>query len=142
MGRADIKNQILNRKERARFCTKYIQDQPEIKKEEFDQVFTEYFCAKLLLEICDINTDDFYELCQISVKKNGKLREEAVDEALIASKCGGATTAMSKKVLFLLAVNEEFQCQITSEQSIEIDTFTKLKETVYEALMKGRKKNA
>ena len=141
MKRVEIKNQILNKKERSGFCAKYIQDHPEMTKTEFDQVFTEYFCAKLLLEACDVRTDDFYELCQISVRKTAKLREEAEDEALIASKCGGATTAMSKKILFLLAVNEAFHCQITPEQSMETDTFTKLKATVYEALSKGRERN-
>ena len=60
------------------------------------------------------------------------------DAALTASRCGGATTAMNKKVLFLLSVNREYSIQITPEESMKIDTFTQLKKLVYEKVILNR----
>ena len=85
-------------------------------------------CAKFLLEPEEITTDNFYEICQISAEKAAKRPHGELDAAEAASKCGGATTAMNKKILFLLAVNREYGI------SVRIDTFTQLCDCIYQKL--------
>ena len=84
-----------------------------------------------MLEPSELITDDFYEICKLSAEKSSSLPKGMLDAAELASKCGGATTAMNKKVLFLLEVNRVFGINITAEESVQVETFTQLKQLVY-----------
>ena len=89
-----------------------------------------------MLQPQEVVTDNFYEICQLSADKASHLPKGMLDAAELASKCGGATTAMNKKVLFFLAVNRELQVEINAEESVAVDTFTQLKQLVYSKLQK------
>ena len=138
--RKDIKNKLLQKKESAAVCVDQILQHKDLSYELFEEYFTEYLCNKFLLEKNEIDTDDFYRICEYSVEKITGLPKAQKDAALTASRCGGATTAMNKKVLFLLAVNREYGIQITAEESMKIDTFTQLKKLVYKKVGNNDKK--
>ena len=93
-----------------------------------------YLCEKFLLTPEELTTDNFYEICQLSAEKASNLPKGLLDASELASKCGGATTAMNKKVLFLLAVNREYGIVINADESVRIETFTELKRLVYDKL--------
>ena len=100
----------------------------------FSELFTLYLCNKFMLTPEELTTDNFYEICQLSAEKASNLPKGLLDASELASKCGGATTAMNKKVLFLLAVNREYGIVINADESVRIETFTELKRLVYDKL--------
>ncbi len=132
--RKDIKEQILEKKKSAARYADFILKKENLSREEFDRAFTMYLCEKFMLEPAEITTDNFYEICQLSADKAANLPKGALDAAELASKCGGATTAMNKKVLFLLAVNREYGITIAAEESVKVETFSELKELVWRKL--------
>jgi len=135
--RKDIKNKILQLKESAQECADSILEQPDLSYEAFDCLFTRYLCNKFMLQPQEVVTDNFYEICQLSADKASHLPKGMLDAAELASKCGGATTAMNKKVLFFLAVNRELHVEINAEESVAVDTFAELKQLVYGKLCKN-----
>ncbi|WP_288775820.1 hypothetical protein [uncultured Eubacterium sp.] len=133
--RKAIKEKILQQKKDSQFYVKMIcEGQSSLSREVFGSLFLQYMCAKFLLEPEEITTDNFYEICQISAEKAAKRPHGELDAAEAASKCGGATTAMNKKILFLLAVNREYGINVTAEDSVQIDTFTQLCDCIYQKL--------
>ena len=129
--RKDIKEKIMKNKESALQCAGFLCSHPELSFEEFSGWFTRYLCDKFLLTPEELVTDNFYEICQLSAEKAAHLPKGLLDASELASKCGGATTAMNKKVLFLLAVNREYGITITAEEGVQIETFTELQKMVY-----------
>ncbi len=133
--RKDIKEKILQQKKDSELYIKMIREgRKSLSRDVFGHLFLQYMCAKFLLDPQEIVTDNFYEICQISAEKAAKRPHGELDAAESASKCGGATTAMNKKILFLLAVNREYDINITAEDSVQIDTFTQLCDCVYQKL--------
>ncbi len=132
--RKDIKETIMRLKESASQYADSILRRPEISYEDFSGLFTLYLCNKFMLTPEELVTDDFYEICKLSAEKASNLPKGLLDASELASKCGGATTAMNKKVLFLLAVNREYGITIRAEESVQVETFTQLKQLVYQKL--------
>lgn len=129
--RKDIKEQILKNKKSAQQRADFLLNHPNLDWDTFSGEFTMYLCEKFMLVPEEITTDHFYEICQLSADKAANLPKGLLDASELASKCGGATTAMNKKILFLLAVNREFQIDIQAEESVQIETLTQLKQLVY-----------
>lgn len=137
MERKEIVRLIKDLKESAQKCADSILQDPDMDYEEFEQIFTRYLCYKFMLDPAELTTDNFYEICQLSAEKSSNLPKGMLDAAELASKCGGATTAMNKKVLFLLNANETYQITITAEESVKIDTLTQLKKLIYQKIEQG-----
>lgn len=132
--RQEIKKRILKEQSESQYLAAKIRSNNHWTEEEFKSLFFSYMCFKLSLKPEEVTTDNFYEICQISAEKIAKLPHGKLDAAENASKCGGATTAMNKKILFLLAVNREYQIKLDADDSIQIDTFTDLTNCVYKKL--------
>lgn len=137
--RKAIKESILSRKKSAEQCAGFLLHRESLSFPEFEDAFTGYLCDKFLLEREELTTDDFYAICQLSAEKASHLPPGLLDASELASKCGGATTAMNKKVLFLLALNRELGANLSAEEGVAIDTFTQLKVLVYDKLMEKRR---
>ena len=137
MMRRDIKNRIITKKQESSLYADQILETPRLAFEEFHRLFLLYMCDKFLLSPAEITTDDFYKICELSAEKNAKLSHGEADPAQLASKCGGATTAMNKKVLFVMALKREFNIDFEPEESAAIDTFTQLSLCVYEKTQKN-----
>ena len=133
--RKEIKNKILKGKNCSEECVTYIKTNKNLSKDDFAKVFTNYLCYKFFLEPQEIKTDDFYEICQFSVDKTSKLPPGTIDASEAASKCGGATTAMNKKILFLLAIRRELDVHFSGHEGASIDTLSQLIDLIYKKLM-------
>lgn len=129
--RKGIKEKILRQKRDSDQYRKSILNSKNLNQKDFSRLFFYYMCAKFSLEPEEITTDNFYEICQISAEKIAKMPHGELDAAENASKCGGATTAMNKKILFLLAVNREFGIRLSADDSVSINTYKELCECVY-----------
>ena len=137
--RQKIKERILRQQKLSQNFVDLILSQKYMDQAEFKKLFFAYMCSKFSLETEEVTTDNFYEICQISAEKVAKMPHGELDAAESASKCGGATTAMNKKILFLLAVNREYQIQLDADDSIRIDTFLDLTDCVYQKLIEKRR---
>ena len=124
----------MQQKKGSQFYVKMIcEGQSSLSREVFGRLFLQYMCAKFLLEPEEITTDNSMKSAD-SAEKAAKRPHGELDAAEAASKCGGATTAMNKKILFLLAVNREYGINVTAEDSVRIDTFTQLCDCIYQKL--------
>lgn len=132
--RKALKEKLLQAKDQAQEAASALTGCRNMDRTWFDAQFRNYLCAKFMLEPEELDTDDFYALCQRSAEKAASFPPGALDAAELASKCGGATTAMNKKVLFLMAVNRELGAAITPEEGASIDRLSQLTDLVYERL--------
>jgi hypothetical protein len=130
--RKEIKDKILNSKIRTEeYILKIMDSKSSITYNEFFEMFKKYIASKLFLEIEEIVVDNFYEICQLSVDKVVNLPPGTIDASALASKCGGATDAMNKKILFIIAVKRELGIDITPEESVQLDTLQQIAMLVY-----------
>lgn len=124
--RQRIKADILASKERSQHYAQGIHDRQFGSFEEFSHLFLGYLCGKFFLNPEDVDTDDFYQICQYSVERASHYPPGAIDAAEFASKCGGATTATNKKVLFIMAIRRELHIPLTVEEAVSIGTLSQL----------------
>lgn len=129
--RKALKEELLRAKGRAAGFAAALSEGKAMDRAQFDGLFRAYLCAKFMLEPAEIQTDDFYAICQLSAEKAARFPKGALDAAELASKCGGATTAMNKKVLFLMALNRELGAAISPEEGAAVDRLSQLTELVY-----------
>ncbi len=130
----DVKMRVMAGKNEAERIQKEINSNTEICYNDFDSLFTKYLCFKFMLEPSEITVDNFYEICELSAQKASNLPKGLLDASELASKCGGATTAMNKKVLFIIALKREFNISITEDESVAIETFSELKKMVFDKI--------
>ena len=135
--RKALKEELLRAKGRAAGFAAALSEGKAMDRAQFDGLFRGYLCAKFMLEPAEIQTDDFYAICQLSAEKAARFPKGALDAAELASKCGGATTAMNKKVLFLMALNRELGAAISPEEGAAVDRLSQLTELVYGRLCHG-----
>lgn len=135
--RKALKEELLRAKGRAAGFAAALSEGKAMDRAQFDGLFRAYLCAKFMLEPAEIQTDDFYAICQLSAEKAARFPKGALDAAELASKCGGATTAMNKKVLFLMALNRELGAAISPEEGAAVDRLSQLTELVYGRLCHG-----
>lgn len=143
MGRRDIKTRILEEKNSSAQVVQQILSEKNLDEERFSSLFRSYLCAKFLLEPDEITADNFYEICRISAEKTAARLRGQPDAARAATdaNCSGATTAMSKKVLFLMAVEREYGISLSPEESAAVDTWGDLCRLVYGKLMVKRSRS-
>lgn len=130
--RKEIKEKILNNKLRnEEYILKIKDSKSNMTYNEFFEIFKRYVASKFFLEMEEIVVDNFYEICQLSVDKVINLPPGTIDASALASKCGGATDAMNKKILFIIAVKRELGIDITPEESVQMDTLQQIAMLVY-----------
>lgn len=132
--RRQILNAILVRKEQAAQTAQQIRARRYRDRAEFACLFQAYLCDKFMLEPEELDTDDFYQICQYSVEKASHYPPGSIDAAEFASKCGGATSATNKKVLFIMALRRELEIPISVEEAVASDLLSQLIFICYEKL--------
>lgn len=130
--RKALKEELLRAKGRAAGFAAALSEGKAMDRAQFDRLFHAYLCAKFMLEPAEIQTDNFYAICQLSAEKAARFPKGTLDAAELASKCGGATTAMNKKVLFLMALKRELGIDISPEEGAAVDCLSQLTALVYE----------
>lgn len=136
--RKALKEELLRAKGQAAAFAAALSGGGVMDRAQFSALFRAYLCAKFMLEPDEIQTDDFYAICQLSAEKAARFPKGALDAAELASKCGGATTAMNKKVLFLMALKRELNIDISPEEGAAVDRLSQLVALVYEKCGYGK----
>lgn len=137
--RKDIKEKILKEKKDSLKYVQYIRNNKNMDKNQFSEIFVEYLYNKLFILKSEVNTNNIYEICKYSVDKISKLPKNIRDSSEYASKCGGATTAINKKALLLIAIRREFEIDFDGMVAANIETVEELVNLVYSKLRESTK---
>lgn len=89
-----------------------------------------YVRAKFLLEESDPEETSILELADTSLRKILRLRKEGKLIGDISRGCSGASSVISKKVLLMKAVQDDFHISLTPAQAAEIQTLEQLTRAV------------
>lgn len=132
--RRQITAGILAQKNRAAQWAEKMKGHQYSSPEEFACLFTNYLCAKFMLAPEELDTDDFYRICQYSVERASQFPPGFIDAAEFASKCGGATSATNKKVLFIMALHREIGIPLEVEEVVPVNLLSQLIHLCYRKL--------
>ena len=136
MNFSDMKSRLMDHQARAQTEITYIKEHPGLSREELHEHIYEYVLFKYNLSGEVKEVFQLSELADLSVAKAIRLsREQSVAYDNKAS-CDGATSAMNKKVLLLMAIQRELGIQFPLDQTAGITTTWRLAEVVKEQLEK------
>ncbi len=93
------------------------------REEELGERLCEYIQYRYLLPIKPGKEDSIYDLAELSVAEIAKMSSEQLSAMEDMSGCTGAKSAMVKKVLLIMTLNEQFQLmaegEITDIETVE-----------------------
>ena len=131
---SQIKNHLISHREHAQHQIDYIKAHRHMEEDELHTYIYDYVLYKYNLfgEVADVYVLD--DLAELSVAKAIKLsKEQAIDYDNKAS-CDGATSAMNKKVLLLMAIQKELNIKFPLDEVVQIKDTKKLTSVVYRQL--------
>lgn len=100
-----------------------------------EAVLHEHLCAfiryKFLLEPEDCTTDSFNDWIQVSLAKSMHISKDLVAEFDRAKTCDGATSAMAKRILLLVAIQQGLQITLPAEEAAAVVTLSDLTHLVW-----------
>ena len=133
-----IKNSLISHREHAREQIDYIRAHPDLNAEELHSHIYDYVLYKYNLfgEVDDVYV--LNDLAELSVAKALKLSREQSIAFDNKATCDGATSAMNKKVLLLMAIQKELEIQFPLGEVVGIKNTHLLADAVCRQLqMKG-----
>jgi hypothetical protein len=135
-----IKELILEAQKKAAVHALSVRHQVPLTKAFLYEALRRYIMCKYLLEDgdCISGEDCFCEsldaLAERSLAKSLSISKDLVQEFDIARSCAGGSSAMTKKVLLLLAIQRDFYIYLPTEGTGRIKTITDLSELVWDAM--------
>ena len=136
MNFSNMKNEILSDRARAEKEIAYIKEHPEISKEELHEHVYEYVLFKYNLSAEAEGVYALDELAKISVAKAIRLSKERAIAYDNRGTCEGATSAMNKKVLLMMAIQRELGIKFPLDKTAGIKTTHELAAVTWEELRK------
>lgn len=109
------------------------------RTEVMENCLCEYIQCRYLLKKKPQKTDIIYELAEESVAEIAKMSSEQLSAMEDMSGCTGAKSAMVKKILLLMTLNEQFQLQ-TGEDISQIETIADIVELLKTRKSQGERK--
>ena len=119
---SQIKNHLISHREHAQHQIDYIKAHRHMKEDELHTYIYDYVLYKYNL---------FGEVADVYVLDD--LAEQAIAYDNKAS-CDGATSAMNKKVLLLMAIQKELNIKFPLDEVVQIKDTKKLTSVVYRQL--------
>jgi hypothetical protein len=89
-----------------------------------------YLLLRFLLEP-ETDGDDILELAALSVARTSGQGREGAAPADVSANCSGASSALSKKVLLLMALERDIGLDFSPEESVMIRTVRDLAESIH-----------
>lgn len=131
---SQIKNHLISHREHAQHQIDYIKAHRHMKEDELHTYFYDYVLYKYNLfgEVADVYVLD--DLAELSVAKAIKLSKEQAIAYDNKASCDGATSAMNKKVLLLMAIQKELNIKFPLDEVVQIKDTKKLTSVVYRQL--------
>ena len=131
---SQIKNHLISHREHAQHQIDYIKAHRHMEEDEFHTYIYDYVLYKYTLfgELADVYVLD--DLAELSVAKAIKLSKEQAIAYDNKASCDGATSAMNKKVLLLMAIQKELNIKFPLDEVVQIKDTKKLTSVVYRQL--------
>ena len=131
---SQIKNHLISHREHAQHQIDYIKSHRHMKEDELHTYIYDYVLYKYNLfgEVADVYVLD--DLAELSVAKAIKLSKEQAIAYDNKASCDGATSAMNKKVLLLMAIQKELNIKFPLDEVVQIKDTKKLTSVVYRQL--------
>lgn len=131
---SQIKNHLISHREHAQHQIDYIKAHRHMEEDELHTYIYDYVLYKYNLfgEVSDVYVLD--DLAELSVAKAIKLNKEQAIAYDNKASCDGATSAMNKKVLLLMAIQKELNIKFPLDEVVQIKDTKKLTSVVYRQL--------
>lgn len=131
---SQIKNHLISHREHAQHQIGYIKAHRHMEEDELHTYIYDYVLYKYNLfgEVSDVYVLD--DLAELSVAKAIKLSKEQAIAYDNKASCDGATSAMNKKVLLLMAIQKELNIKFPLDEVVQIKDTKKLTSVVYRQL--------
>ena len=131
---SQIKNHLISHREHAQHQIDYIKAHRHMEEDELHTYIYDYVLYKYNLfgELADVYVLD--DLAELSVAKAIKLSKEQAIAYDNKASCDGATSAMNKKVLLLMAIQKELNIKFPLDEVVQIKDTKKLTSVVYRQL--------
>lgn len=131
---SQIKNHLISHREHAQHQIDYIKAHRHMEEDELHTYIYDYVLYKYNLfgEVSDVYALD--DLAELSVAKAIKLSKEQAIAYDNKASCDGATSAMNKKVLLLMAIQKELNIKFPLDEVVQIKDTKKLTSVVYRQL--------
>ena len=131
---SQIKNYLISHREHAQHQIDYIKAHRHMEEDELHTYIYDYVLYKYNLfgEVADVYVLD--DLAELSVAKAIKLSKEQAIAYDNKASCDGATSAMNKKVLLLMAIQKELNIKFPLDEVVQIKDTKKLTSVVYRQL--------
>lgn len=131
---SQIKNHLISHREHAQHQIDYIKAHRHMEEDELHTYIYDYVLYKYNLfgEVADVYVLD--DLAELSVAKAIKLSKEQAIAYDNKASCDGATSAMNKKVLLLMAIQKELNIKFPLDEVVQINDTKKLTSVVYRQL--------
>ncbi|MFR5701850.1 MAG: hypothetical protein ACLUD0_08240 [Eubacterium ramulus] len=131
---SQIKNHLISHREHAQHQIDYIKAHRHMEEDELHTYIYDYVLYKYNLfgEVADVYVLD--DLAELSVAKAIKLSKERAIAYDNKASCDGATSAMNKKVLLLMAIQKELNIKFPLDEVVQIKDTKKLTSVVYRQL--------
>lgn len=131
---SQIKNHLISHREHAQHQIDYIKAHRHMEEDELHTYIYDYVLYKYNLfgEVADVYVLD--DLAELSVAKAIKLSKEQAIAYDNKASCDGATSAMNKKVLLLMAIQKELNIKFPLDEVVQIKDTKKLASVVYRQL--------
>ena len=131
---SQIKNHLISHREHAQHQIDYIKAHRHMEEDELHTYIYDYVLYKYNLfgEVADVYVFD--DLAELSVAKAIKLSKEQAIAYDNKASCDGATSAMNKKVLLLMAIQKELNIKFPLDEVVQIKDTKKLTSVVYRQL--------
>ena len=131
---SQIKNHLISHREHAQHQIDYIKAHRHMEEDELHTYIYDYVLYKYNLfgEVADVYVLD--DLAELSVAKAIKLSKEQAIAYDNKASCDGATSAMNKKVLMLMAIQKELNIKFPLDEVVQIKDTKKLTSVVYRQL--------
>lgn len=131
-----IKDRLLDHRYHAEQKIQYIKEHKHMNAEELHEYLYDYVLYKYNLFGDAVDTCSLNELAEISVAKALKLSKEKAIAFDNKGTCDGATSAMNKKVLLLMAVQRELGIRFPPERTAAVTSTRLLASLVWELMNK------
>ena len=131
---SQIQNHLISHREHAQHQIDYIKAHRHMEEDELHTYIYDYVLYKYNLfgEVADVYVLD--DLAELSVAKAIKLSKEQAIAYDNKASCDGATSAMNKKVLLLMAIQKELNIKFPLDEVVQIKDTKKLTSVVYRQL--------
>ncbi|MDF3000366.1 MAG: hypothetical protein K0Q48_485 [Bacillota bacterium] len=139
MEREIILKRILASKSESDFLFQANLQHKLMPREDLSLMIRIFLAKKFLLERIPDETESIYDLAEESLSLLLKKDVSEINE--LQSGCSGATSAMAKKVLFLMALQRALNIKFAEEAVADIRTVESMTEACYHAILQQNKEN-